>query len=244
MPSPARRSPPTPPPPDAVPPRRPRAPQTQRIAAAPPQAAPVAGPRPTERSKHLRLAGLVACGAAVLAGGLFAGLTIFGSDDPSSGDGRADDDAAADGRPSLLPSVSDTEMTSQIREMFATYYRNIVDGDLDTAFALLSARKQNTALRRSGLDGWKRAQAGFVSYLDSSGLQVQMDYADPATGVVRVRLSGMAYTNPASSCTTWSGITWVKYEKDAFHYDPGYSTTPQRTRDWKDRESELLGIGC
>lgn len=83
-----------------------------------------------------------------------------------------------------------------------------------------------------------------TSFLDPSALVVEIDYADRLTGVVRVKLSGMTYTNPSSSCSTWSGITWVKYEGGAFHYDPGYSTTPQRTRDWKAREPKLLGTGC
>lgn len=224
-------------------PRRAPVAHTQRIAPAvsAPEAAPHGPSNP--RAKRVRLTLLAAGAAALLGCGVFAGLTLFGSDD---GGARTDGNPGADNgaKPSLLPSISEAEMAQQVRDLFVNYYANVADDDIDTAFHMLSSRKQNAALRRSGLDAWMEAQAGFTRYLDPSGLSVAVEYADPATGVVRVHLSGMTYTDPSSSCSTWSGITWVKYEQSAFHYDPGYSTTPQRTRDWKSRESELLGIGC
>jgi hypothetical protein len=68
--------------------------------------------------------------------------------------------------------------------------------------------------------------------------------ADPATGVVQVRVTGMGWSAPYRHCRTWSGITWVKYEGGQWKYDPGYSTTRERKREWKSRYAELLGGSC
>lgn len=239
---------PTPPAP-RVAPRRPPAAQTQRIAPAP---APAYGAAAQDRSsrgrgKTVRIVLLALLGVLVLAGGVFAGLTFLASDAKRSPTGGASTDAGGEDvekRASVLPSISRTEMSDQIRQTFATYYQNIIDGDLDAAFNLLSERKQNAALREDGIDAWKEAQAALSSFLDPSELKVTLEYADPTTGVARVRLDGMTYSNPSSPCSTWAGITWVKYEQGGFRYDPGYSTTPQRARDWKHRYSELLGTGC
>jgi hypothetical protein len=65
-----------------------------------------------------------------------------------------------------------------------------------------------------------------------------------ATGVVQVMVTGMRWTKPGATCSEWSGVTWVRWENGGWYYDPGYSTTPQRTRDWKNRFSELLGGSC
>jgi hypothetical protein len=186
-------------------------------------------------------------GLAVLAGGVFAGIKLFG--------GHGDDavhraapsgqpsDAGAGSRPGL-PAISDADATDQIRRLLVDYHQDIVDDDFRAAFALLSARKQRSALRQYGFDGWQRGQATLAPYLQPAGLRVAIVTRDAVTGVVLVRVTGMGYTKQDSPCTTWSGLTWVKYENGEFRYDPGYGTTPQRTRDWSGRQSELLGVGC
>jgi hypothetical protein len=67
---------------------------------------------------------------------------------------------------------------------------------------------------------------------------------EPGSGVAQVDVTGMTWDKPGASCTEWSGITWVKYEAGSWKYDPGYSTTPQREREWKSRFSQLLGGQC
>ena len=71
-----------------------------------------------------------------------------------------------------------------------------------------------------------------------------MEKTEPNEGVAQVDITGMSWSKPGASCTEWSGITWVKYEDGAWKYDPGYSTTPQREREWKPRYAELLGGQC
>ena len=57
-------------------------------------------------------------------------------------------------------------------------------------------------------------------------------------------VTGMRWLKPNARCSQWSGLTWMKYESGDWLYDPGYSTTPERTAEWESRYSELLGGQC
>ena len=73
------------------------------------------------------------------------------------------------------------------------------------------------------------------------GIRVSIQDLDAKTGVARVLVGGMHYSK--TNCE-WRGVTWVRYEDGGWKYDPGYSTTPQREREWKNRFTELLGGAC
>jgi hypothetical protein len=188
---------------------------------------------PSRRVKLLRLSVAALVLVAIVAGLVFAATKLLGGgDDASAGSGEVAD--------TPLPAISDTQLRRQIRDVMFEYHQKLKAGDDDGAFAMLSARKQKSL---SG-SGWKDRQAEVGRYIQPSGLRVTIKHKEPAAGVVQVRLTGMRYPRPNARCRTFSGLTWVKYENGAFHYDPGYVTTPQRERAWKNREAELLGGAC
>jgi hypothetical protein len=144
----------------------------------------------------------------------------------------------------VLPGVSSEQMQSEIQQMLLTWHEDIVHSNYHAAWAMLSHRKQVQDEREYGYSTWVKNQSTLNPYLNPSGLQVSIEKTEPNEGVARVNLTGMSWDKPGASCTEWSGITWVKYEDGAWKYDPGYSTTPQRDREWKPRFAELLGGRC
>jgi len=144
----------------------------------------------------------------------------------------------------LLPAESQNQMTSDIQSMLLQFHQDIVNGDWSNAWSLLSARKRRQALAETGYQGWISNQHSLGEYLDPSGLNVSIQNTSPSTGVAQVMVTGMTYSPPGKSPCAWDGVTWVKYESGAWHYDPGYSTTPQREAVWKPRFAELLGGQC
>ncbi len=145
---------------------------------------------------------------------------------------------------SALPDVSRSQMRAEIKDMLRTWHQNIVDGDAQAAWDMLTGRKQTQNMRKYGFDEWAKGQASLAPYLDPSGLRVSIQDLDADTGVARVKVGGMTWHKSGASCREWSGITWVRYEDGMWRYDPGYSTTPQRERAWKNRVRELLGGSC
>jgi Prokaryotic RING finger family 1 len=145
----------------------------------------------------------------------------------------------------LLPAGESTDqMAPEIQDMLREFHTDVVSGDYRSAWNLMSARKQHQSLEKYGYAGWVSNQSTLRPYLDPSGLTVSIEETNPSNGVATVDVTGMGWNKPGASCSEWSGITWVKYEAGAWRYDPGYSTSPQREREWKSRYSELLGGQC
>jgi hypothetical protein len=144
----------------------------------------------------------------------------------------------------LLPAVSAQEMQPEIQHMLLEWHEDVVNGNYHAAWELLSHRKQVQSKEQYGYSGWVKNQSTLRPYLHPSSLQVSVEHTEPSSGVAQVDVTGMGWDKPGASCTEWSGITWVKYENGAWKYDPGYSTTPQREREWKPRFAELLGGRC
>jgi hypothetical protein len=143
-----------------------------------------------------------------------------------------------------LPNVSSEQMQQEIQQMLREWHQDVVYGDYHGAWELLSARKRAQDKREEGYGTWAKNQSTLRPYLNPANLQVAVESTDPDDGVAQVDVTGMGWDKPGASCTEWSGITWVKYENGAWRYDPGYSTTRQREREWKPRFSELLGGSC
>lgn len=97
---------------------------------------------------------------------------------------------------------------------------------------------------KGGYAAWVKNQSTLRPYLNPAGLQVSIQSTEPISGEAQVDVTGMSWDKPGAPCRQWSGITWVKYENGEWRYDPGYSTTPQREREWKSHYSELLGGSC
>ena len=141
------------------------------------------------------------------------------------------------------PPQSRTQMTRQVRNVLFDYHEAVVWGEFQRAWQLLTARKRQQALREQGYRKWQEAQASLSPYLDPEGMQARIVDLE-GEGVARVDVSGMGWFAPGASCSEWSGLTWARYEGGAWRYDPGYSTTPRREREWKDRYGQLMGTNC
>ncbi len=230
----------------------------QPAAAVPPPPAPLPSPlaaQATPRGPWPRVAAIV--GALGLAAAVLALVLTRGSDQPpatrtivlqqSSGDAATTEkpvDTTAGTSDGEAPLVADEATREQIRTLLKEHHAAIVAGEYRRAWNLLSRRKRAQKLREDGYDRWAAAQATLRPYLDPTDLDVEIQALDPATGVARVRVTGMSWSKPGARCAEWSGITWVKHEDGVWRYDPGYSTTPERERAWKNRFSELLGGAC
>lgn len=140
--------------------------------------------------------------------------------------------------------VADEQQRQQIEQMLYEHHQAIVEGDYQGAWDLLSGRKQQQNLREDGYAAWETAQSSLRPYLDPSGIHTSIQALDPASGIARVMVTGMSWSDPDAPCSEWSGITWVKHEGGRWRYDPGYSTTPERRRLWSPRYPELLGGQC
>lgn len=175
------------------------------------------------------------------------GLDGNSAAEPDTSEAATDDESsmdATDGMDGALPAISKRTMNGEIRDMLLTWHQNVLSGDYRSAWLSISSRKRKQTLRKDGYAAWKSYQASLSPYLDPSGIRVKILDTDSQDGVVTVDVKGMTWSEPGAGCSTWSGITWVKYERGEWKYEPGYSTTKAREAAWKDRFSELLGGQC
>lgn len=163
------------------------------------------------------------------------------AEEHSPEESEAEAEPAVDNRG--FPSVSRGQMSRQVHQVLYGYHRAVVDGEFNRAWRLLSRRKQNQALHEEGYAKWREAQATLTPYLEPNGMRVRVVDLE-SDGVARVDVRGMGWYDPDASCNEWAGLTWVKYERGAWRYDPGYSTTGAREREWKPRFDKLLGTTC
>jgi Prokaryotic RING finger family 1 len=169
-----------------------------------------------------------------------AATTTTGEEPPA--DTTVDEPPPSNG---ALPDEDEAQMASDIQSVLLAHHEAIVRQDFRAAWVLTSERYRAKKLREPGGYGaWETAQASLSRYLDPSGLQVSVTGTDPRSGVATVRVSGMGWSAPRSSCSSWEGITWAKYENDHWRYEPGYSISDQRRAEWQPRRDELLGWGC
>jgi len=142
-----------------------------------------------------------------------------------------------------FPAESNAVIERDVQALLVDFHAAIVGRRFDAAWERLTERKRQKFMREEGRAAWTEAQASLSPYLEPDGLQASVDKLED-DGVARVQVSGMGWTQPGSSCSEWSGITWVKYENGSWRYDPGYATTAERERAWEDRYDALLGAGC
>jgi hypothetical protein len=135
-------------------------------------------------------------------------------------------------------------MESEITDLLYAHHEAVVMGDFERAWSLLTSRKQTQNRQKYGYATWQANQATLSPYLDPTGISVRILSSNRRTGEATVMVSGMTWSKPGARCGAWSGITWVKYERGQWLYDPGYSTTPAREAVWKSRFAELLGASC
>lgn len=172
--------------------------------------------------------------------GAGAAETVAGQE---SGEAEPVEGASGETEANGLPPVTRGEMEEEIQALLIGYHEDVVNSDFRSAWALLSSRKRRQDLAEYGYPAWKRAQATLSGYLSPGGLEARVDGVE-GEGVVRVEVTGMGWSQPSSPCSEWSGLTWVRYERGAWTYDPGYSTTAARRRSWQPRAAALLGAGC
>lgn len=157
-----------------------------------------------------------------------------------------DTETTADtGSTGVLPDESDDQMADDIASVLLSHHEAIVRHDFRSAWVLTSQRYRAKKLREPGGYGaWETAQSSLSRYLDPSGLHVAVLDTNDQSGVATIRVTGMGWSAPRSSCSSWEGVTWAKYEGGHWRYEPGYSISDQRRAMWQPRRDELLGWGC
>jgi Double-GTPase 2 len=194
---------------------------------------------------------VLSLGLASLAGLASSGPSAAGepasASFPLEDEGFSEEESAAEVAPAVnargFPDQSRPQMTRGIEGVLFAYHQALVDGEFRRAWRLLTARKRAQALREDGYAKWREAQGSLGPYLEPGGIRARV-VALEGDGVARVDVGGMGWYAPGASCTEWSGLTWARYEGGRWHYDPGYSTTPGREREWKSRYAQLLGARC
>lgn len=171
--------------------------------------------------------------------------TVDNDTQPPSGT-ELDDTASSEGSASGNGTPpSEFGKQEEIEQLILEHHRAIVDRDFEAAWDLLTDRKRESFLNRDGgYAAWVEGQASLSDYLAPEGLTVNIQSQSEETDTARIDVQGMGWSKPGASCSTWSGVTWVRYERGGWYYDPGYSTTPQRESEWKNRFGELLGGSC
>lgn len=219
-----------------------------------------AAPQPG-RGRGLLIAGIVV-GCLLVGAGVAGGTYLLSRDDsgqeaiPSFGAAGAGVDGdfgepieatpGGEGSPTAesgFPTDSEAAIEAEAEGVLGDFHAAVVEGDFRYAWSLLTARKRRQEAQEKGYAGWRDAQATLTPYLLPEGIEVQLDGLEDE-GVARVLITGMGWTQPSSPCSEWSGLTWVRYEGGSWRYDPGYSTTAERRRQWRDRSDQLLGVGC
>ncbi len=252
-------------PPGAAPPPPPAAPTTP-VAAPPPPPPPAPQSPPPGKGgpgRGLLVFAVLALAAVLAAAGAFAVTQLRDDSDADSAELSRDDwfvgggseggavedegseESETSGGEAVLPDLSEEEMATEISDLLLTHHAAIAEGDFQRAWETLSSRKRRQYQNEEeGYSTWRENQTTLTSYLDPDDVRVEILGVSEDDGVVTVRVSGMGWSAPGSDCTEWSGITWVKFERGDWYYDPGYSTTPTRERSWKSRYDKLLGGSC
>lgn len=238
--------------PAQAPPTPRQAPPPAKAAGAEPPPLPpiVRSPRPS-RTPLLVGAAILVLGAVVAGALLVTQGGSSGSDAPPTSEAGASTpsqevSAQGEAEPAAetgFPPVSRAQMREEIQSLLIDYHEDVVNGAYQSAWALLSPRKRQQYLEEGGYHKWMAAQASLSPYLSPAGLTVQLDALE-GEGVARAMVTGMGWSKPGSPCEEWSGLTWTRYDGEAWTYDPGYSTTPARRRTWEPRFHELLGADC
>ncbi len=191
-----------------------------------------------------RMAQSLSSESPAVASGDAAGSGFYEEEEPGfeeAGSSEAPAPSQVDARG--VPYQPRARMNREIRGVLRGYHEAVVYGEFKRAWRLLTRRKQRKALREDGYAEWRKAQASLTPYLQPDRVRTRI-VAFEGDGVARVDVRGMRWYAPGSPCSEWSGLTWMRYERGAWRYDPGYSTTRRREREWKPRFGRLLGAGC
>lgn len=147
---------------------------------------------------------------------------------------------AADG---LLPAQSRAEMTKNVQDLITRFYQAQIDADYTGQRDLTTKRYQRRVIG-SEFQTWKsNQQTGTRWFRNAQDIRVTIIDTNPADGSVTVDAQGMRYVQPGSPCRTWRGITWARYERGRWRYDPATTALPSRKAEWTGRKRELMGRG-
>lgn len=215
----------------------------------PPPAAPMASGRgraPFVVAALVLLLGAGAAGAVLLAKG--SSETTVAVDTTATTEAVHNEEEVVESTgeevtPSGFPTVSRAQMNEEVSALLRGYHEDVVEEDFQGAWALLSSRKRQQYMAEYGYRKWAYNQGTLNPYLSPYALKAVIVSLEDE-GVARVDVTGMTWTKPGAPCSEWSGLTWVKFERGEWTYDPGYSTTSARRRIWEPRRAGLLGANC
>jgi hypothetical protein len=134
---------------------------------------------------------------------------------------------------------------STIETVLREFHKDVLSSNFQGAWELTSFRyRRQKENEPGGYPAWEKNQKTLQRYLDPSGLKVSIYSWEERPQIATVRVTGMRWSAPGSSCSYFQGITWMHHEGDTWYYEPGYSASPQRRAQWEGRKPALLGWGC
>jgi ribosomal protein L40E len=134
---------------------------------------------------------------------------------------------------------------STIETVLREFHEDVLSNNFHGAWELTSLRyRRQKENEPGGYPAWEKNQQTLQRYLDPSGLKVSIYSWEEKPQIATVRVTGMRWSEPGSSCSHFQGITWMHHEGDTWYYEPGYSVSPQRRAQWEGRKPALLGWGC
>lgn len=163
-----------------------------------------------------------------------------------------------------FPNELNSTIVADITQLIRSFHTNLKDGNLETAWSQLSERKRSqiendvywdgpTAQSNygepqfpDGYSSWVPDQVDLGASIDPSGAKVKLIQPSyPDDGVMSIRVSNMPYFG-TKDCDTWKGVTWVRYERGRWTYEPGYKVTRARDNYWgqSSRSGQALGNNC
>jgi ribosomal protein L40E len=134
---------------------------------------------------------------------------------------------------------------SAIESVLRQFHEDVLDNNFHGAWELTSPRyRRQKENEPGGYAAWAKNQKTLQRYLDPRGLRASIYSWEEKPQIATVRVTGMRWSEPGSSCSYFQGITWMHHEGSTWYYEPGYSISPQRRAQWEARKPALLGWGC
>lgn len=131
-----------------------------------------------------------------------------------------------------------------IKQLLLSYYGAVANGDMSTAWSLLTPSYKSWKATTGGKSDWRRNEALNRRYLDPMGTQVSILRFDRGSGIATVMVTGMTYTKPGQGACDYKGVTWALLSSGRWLYDQGYVHDPARSAEWRPRKTETLGVPC
>ncbi len=145
--------------------------------------------------------------------------------------------------PTPEPTPRPPSNRAQIERILVAYYANVLEGDYDGAWRLLSPTYRSwKETEGGGYAKWETQEDVHRDRLDPSGLHVEILSIDG--DVATIDVSGMSMVTRNDPNCDFNGVTWARRVGGKWRYDQGYLQNAARAAEWRPRREQTLGYVC